>query len=381
MVRWTAFVIAHRKRIVAVWLVLFVLGAWAAANLGDLLTNRFSVPGAESELGLELLKDRMGERSDGAFTLVATGVDTAADRAAFAAAARRAAGSVRGGKAKPAQVAGSGIVYAQISTPLENQDAAKLTPELRRAIGDVPGVRTYLSGYPAINHDTQDIFNEDLARGESIAVPVALLVLAFMFGTLGGIAVPIAFAAVTIPTTLGLVWIAAHVMEMAIYVTNIVALIGLAIAVDYSMLVVFRFREELRPHARHAHCAREDDGDGRASDAVLGDGRGDRTRTARVHASAVHALHGRRRPARAGRLDRRVGDVAPSAARDDGTWGEPFPDHPAPGDGTARSLRHDGVLASPGHGHHAPTGAVLHRFRGVDARARGAGAEPRRHGR
>jgi RND superfamily putative drug exporter len=66
-----------------------------------------------------------------------------------------------------------------------------------------------------------------------------------MFGTLGGIAVPIAFAAVTIPTTLGLVWIAAHVMEMAIYVTNIVALIGLAIAVDYSMLVVFRFREEL----------------------------------------------------------------------------------------------------------------------------------------
>jgi uncharacterized membrane protein YdfJ with MMPL/SSD domain len=245
MVRWTGFVIAHRNRIVAVWLLLFVLGGWAAAGLGDLLTNRFSVPGAESERGLELLKDRMGERSDGAFTLVATGVDSAADRAAFAAAAQRAAGSVRGGKAKPLQVAGSRVVYAQISTPLENQDAAKLTPELRRAIGDVPGVRTYLSGYPAINHDTQDIFNEDLARGESIAVPVALLVLAFMFGTLGGIAVPIAFAAVTIPTTLGLVWIAAHVMEMAIYVTNIVALIGLAIAVDYSMLVVFRFREEL----------------------------------------------------------------------------------------------------------------------------------------
>jgi Mn2+/Fe2+ NRAMP family transporter len=52
----------------------------------------------------------------------------------------------------------------------------------------------------------------------------------FMFGTLGGIAVPFAFAAVTIPTTLGLVWICAHLMEMAIYVTNIVALIGFAIA-------------------------------------------------------------------------------------------------------------------------------------------------------
>src|SRR6185312_12483019 len=73
----------------------------------------------------------------------------------------------------------------------------------------------------------------------------ALIVMAVMFGTLGGMFVPIVFALMTIPTTLGLVWVFAHTMDMAIYVTNIVALIGLAIAVDYSMLVVFRFREEL----------------------------------------------------------------------------------------------------------------------------------------
>jgi RND superfamily putative drug exporter len=66
-----------------------------------------------------------------------------------------------------------------------------------------------------------------------------------MFATLGGILVPIVFAAITIPTTLGGVWIAAHLMSMATYVTNVVSLIGIAIAVDYSMLVVFRFREEL----------------------------------------------------------------------------------------------------------------------------------------
>ncbi|MGA8218516.1 MAG: MMPL family transporter, partial [Solirubrobacterales bacterium] len=59
------------------------------------------------------------------------------------------------------------------------------------------------------------------------------------------IGVPLAFAFVSIPTTLGIVWIFAHFMDMAIYVTNIVTLIGLAIAIDYSMLVVFRFREEL----------------------------------------------------------------------------------------------------------------------------------------
>src|SRR3954469_10430495 len=116
---------------------------------------------------------------------------------------------------------------------------------MRDAIGHPAGVTTFLSGYPAINHDTQAIFSKDLGRGESIAVPIALLVMVFMFGTLGGIAVPVAFAAMTIPVTLGFVWIFAHLMDMALYVTNLVALIGLAIAVDYSMLVVFRFREEL----------------------------------------------------------------------------------------------------------------------------------------
>ena len=52
-------------------------------------------------------------------------------------------------------------------------------------------------------------------------------------------------AAGTVPVTLGLLWIVAHEMNMAIYVTNLVTLIGIAIAIDYSLLVVYRFREEL----------------------------------------------------------------------------------------------------------------------------------------
>src|SRR4051795_7479024 len=129
MIRWTGFVIAHRKRIVAVWVVLFLLGGYAASNVGDLRTNRFSVTGAESERGLNLLKDRMGDRSDGAFTLVAPGVAPPADHAAFVAAARRGARAVERGKAGPPLPAARGVVYAQIATPLENQDASKVTPK------------------------------------------------------------------------------------------------------------------------------------------------------------------------------------------------------------------------------------------------------------
>ena len=253
MLRWTEFVIHHRKRVIGVWLVVFLLGAAAASNLGSLLTNRFSVPGSDAERGLTITKQRFHERSEGAFTLVVvprTGstINDPAFRTAAQQAAQRAAGVLKGGKAGPLQPAGTRAVYAQVSTNLENQDASDKTPAVRRAIGGVPGATTYLSGFPALNHDTQPIYNKDLQRGETIAVPIALLVMAFMFGTLAGMAVPIVFALISIPTTLGFVWIFANFIDMAIYVQNIVTLIGFAIAVDYSMLVVFRFREELERH-------------------------------------------------------------------------------------------------------------------------------------
>jgi uncharacterized membrane protein YdfJ with MMPL/SSD domain len=248
MARWTRSVIRHRRPIIAIWLVLLVFGAAGAANLGDLLSNRFSVPGSDAERGLQLIKDRLHERSDGSFTLVVKGENGRPDPAAVAAAAQRGARALKDGRAGTPLPAGNDVLYVQIATSLENQDASKRTPDVRKAIGTVPGARTYLSGFPALNHDTQPIYNDDLAKGESIAIPVALLVMLFMFGTLGGIVVPFVFAAVSIPTTLGFVWIFAHTMDMAIYVTNIVTLIGFAIAIDYSMLVVFRFREELALH-------------------------------------------------------------------------------------------------------------------------------------
>ena len=69
--------------------------------------------------------------------------------------------------------------------------------------------------------------------------------LLIVFGTLTATLVPLLMAAGTVPVTLGLLWLLAHELNMAIYVTNLVTLIGIAIAIDYSLLVVYRFREEL----------------------------------------------------------------------------------------------------------------------------------------
>jgi len=245
MREWTDVVVAHRRAVLVVWLVLFALGVVAASNVGSLLTNQFSVPGSDSQRGLELLRNRFHERSDGAFTMVAQATGAGLSAAAVQAAARRAAGALRDGKAGPVQRASPNVLFAEIDTTLENARASDRTPAVRRAIGTVPGARMYVTGFPAINHDTSPLYGQDLRHGEAIALPIAVLVLGFMFATVGAIVVPIVFALITIPTTLGGVWIVAHLLEMATYVTNVVTLLGVAIAIDYSMLVVFRFREQL----------------------------------------------------------------------------------------------------------------------------------------
>jgi putative drug exporter of the RND superfamily len=257
LIAWTQRIVRNRRRVLALWIVLFLIGGAASADLGRHLSNRFSVPGSDAEKGLDLLKEHFHERSDSAFTLVAesTGPDvrTPQLRGEIRNAARRGAAEVPDGHAGAVIPASSKVAYVQITTSLDGADASNLTDEMRGAIGTIPGAKDYLTGFPALNEDTKPIFAEDLKRGELIAIPIALAVMAFMFGTLGGLAVPFVFAIFSIPVTLGFVWVFAQFMSMAVYVTNIVTLIGFAIAIDYSMLVVFRYREELdHGDAEHA---------------------------------------------------------------------------------------------------------------------------------
>jgi RND superfamily putative drug exporter len=246
MRRCTEFALRHRAIVLLGWVLALVLGGAGTAKVGSLLSNTFNLPGSPAQRGLTLLHDRFHERSDGAFTLVAVArPGDNLDVGAVEAGARRGAAVLAHGHAGLVIPAAPGVAYVEIDTTLQNAPASDRTPAVRRAIGSVPGARTYLTGFPAINHDTAPLYSQDLARGEEIAIPIAVLVMAFMFATVGGIVVPLAFAAFTITISLGLVWVLAHFMTMATYVTNVVSLIGIGIAIDYSMLIVFRFREEL----------------------------------------------------------------------------------------------------------------------------------------
>ena len=168
MERWTRFVLRHRWWVVAVWFAVFVTGGYLSSDLNRLLSNEFIVPNTDSENARVLLKDHFGQRDDGSFLVVAR-VEDASERearGALAAALRRGAAVLPGGKAQPVQTTGEGVLFGTIATPLDLTDAKARTDEVRRAVGDPPGLEVYVSGTPAIQADLDPIFEEDLLKGE-----------------------------------------------------------------------------------------------------------------------------------------------------------------------------------------------------------------------
>jgi uncharacterized membrane protein YdfJ with MMPL/SSD domain len=248
MERWTRAMIRYRWAVVAVWTVVLLASLVAMSGLADLLTNRFSLPGTDTARAERILEDHFGQKTTGSFTIVVHGELGSAQAlvAPVQQAAARASGKLPTSEVAAVQPISDSVVTAQIVSNLEPADAKGYTDEMRAAVGEIPDAEALVSGQAAIEHDLDPVFNNDLKVGELyIAVPIALLILVFVFGTLAFL-VPFIFAAAAIPTTLGIIWIFANFMELTTYLQNLVMLIGFGIAIDYSLLVVYRYREELQ---------------------------------------------------------------------------------------------------------------------------------------
>jgi uncharacterized membrane protein YdfJ with MMPL/SSD domain len=243
---WTRVVLRFRWPILGLWLVVLLAGGYASSKVSPLLSNTFTVPGTDSERARHILQEQFGDRSDGEFLVVYKLRNGAAGvRPKLEPSLQQAAKAVPTGQPTALRDTSSGVMYGSILSTLNLADAKNYTDDIRRRLVAPPGVEAYVTGQPAIQHDLDPIFSSDLAKGESIALPIALIVLLAVFGLSFAATIPFIFAAATITGTLGIVYIVAHYMTMATYVTNLVQLIGLGIAIDYSLLIVYRFREEL----------------------------------------------------------------------------------------------------------------------------------------
>ncbi len=107
-----------------------------------------------------------------------------------------------------------------------------------------PTLTAQIVGTTSIEHDNQAIAGTDLQTGESIGIPIALIILLFVFGAAVSALLPLGLAVMSIVVALALVALVGQVSQLSFFVTNMLTMMGLAVGIDYVLFVVSRFREE-----------------------------------------------------------------------------------------------------------------------------------------
>ena len=123
---------------------------------------------------------------------------------------------------------------------------------VERADGQA-GFEVAVTGSGAFLRDAQHLAVEDLKRGEAIGIPVALIILVIVFGTLVAAGLPLVLSLFAMGIGLGLTVLVGNGFELSIFAVNVLAAFGLAVGIDYSLFIVSRFREE-----RHAGLDKAD---------------------------------------------------------------------------------------------------------------------------
>jgi RND superfamily putative drug exporter len=248
MERWTRLILRFRWPVLAAWLVVWLASFAAVSGLSDLFKSSAGLPGTDTQRVEDILKQHFGQKSQGSFTLVARAKTGSADSILpdVERAATRATDALPTGQLASVTSVSDTTVLASITSKLDVPDAKPYTKQMRAAIGRVPGAESFLTGNAALAYDEEPISNHDLKVGELyIAIPIALAILVFIFGTLAFL-LPFMLALVAIPATLAVVWIFAHWLSMEQSVEQLVTFIGLGISIDYSLLIVYRYRDELK---------------------------------------------------------------------------------------------------------------------------------------
>jgi RND superfamily putative drug exporter len=112
------------------------------------------------------------------------------------------------------------------------------------ARNDANGFTVQVAGQGTLEADFLKVAEEDLRKGESIGIGIALIVLIVVFAAVVAAVTPIVMALFAIAVALGLVTLIGQVFEFNLFVTNMVTMIGLAVGIDYSLFIVSRYREE-----------------------------------------------------------------------------------------------------------------------------------------
>ncbi len=246
----------RRRWVLAGWVLVLVLALPFASQQTDHLTGGgFDVPGSQSNAVNDALERDFGGDAAGIAVLLraAPGAGPAARTAAIGRVRRAVAGIDRvtlpppaAGRAELA-LRREGVAMLPLRSDLGSDrliDAAvTLRGELDPGAGR-GGVTTYLAGQPTIWAGLQELSKEDLAEAEVSGFPIVALILLVLFGSLAAAALPLALGFVSVTVTGALIYLISLQMETSVFVTNMASMIGIGVAVDYSLFILARYREE-----------------------------------------------------------------------------------------------------------------------------------------
>lgn len=134
------------------------------------------------------------------------------------------------------------------------RDAEQAIPSVRRAVDSLlgaakagmPYLEWAVTGRSAVTYDLNLFSARDTARAEMRVIPLTLLILLLAFGSVVAAGLPVAMGVISTTVSMGAVYLMASRWEMSNLVQNVSSMIGLAVGIDYSLLIVHRYREALR---------------------------------------------------------------------------------------------------------------------------------------
>src|SRR5262252_7807351 len=263
LARLAHVVARHRWKFIVVWIGLTLFGAFAAGQVSKRWYQSFSIPGKSAyEANQRTLKTfGTGIRPPDVVVFHTSG--DAAQSAAIAAAMKRAAAAVPRvdgqGPRTSSYFSTHDLMYVsrdrhttfeEIYPPgPSNFSTTSGDASIRAAAarGLPHGIQVEVTGHdPLEEASTHGGGSSNVLLEAVVGGLGAIVILLFVFGTLPAVLMPVVVAAAAILNTFTLVWALTYITNVSIIVQYLIALVGLGVAIDYALLMIFRFRDELR---------------------------------------------------------------------------------------------------------------------------------------
>jgi len=253
--RFGAAIVRFRWPVLIGYLVAMVaFGVLGVQVFGAMKSEGFNDPASESSRVASMLAEDFGTREPAAILAIQTPVDVDVDAAAATTLLKQvgatpgvsevvsywSTGGATAFKGTDSRT-GQALVFAVDGADLAEL-GSRITSEFAGEQGDLV---VYAFGGKIVGNAFNDTITADLARAESIAVPVTALLLLFVFGSVVAAGLPFLVAGGTILGSFLVLFLVSRATEVSVFALNLVTGLGLALGIDYALLIINRFREEL----------------------------------------------------------------------------------------------------------------------------------------